>query len=541
MRRRFFLAMLLACVAGAAEAGWYQNAQYGYRIQFPDGWRVVENPANGGATATAPEQNIEIGVYALDVAGKGLTADSLGQLMATNIFGAYRLLGSQPDVINGMAGVTHMYGGMANGHQVVIGSFYLVQEPYGFILSSLMLASQAKPLAAKADAVFKTFARVASAPPPVAAAPVPAPVPVSPSPYDSSPYANVQPTPQAPASPPAEPVIDPIDAPYVATARARVREQPDVRSKTVEILKEGAEVHVLGRVRDSDWLLIARNDAPIGYTAGRLLVDKAKAPPEPAKPAAPSVAAAKLAPDKLPKGVDFGRYFALVIGNTGYAHFPKLNTAGDDAKAVAALLRDAYGYEVKVLLDGTRSQIIDAIEAMRGTLSPNDNLLIYYAGHGWLDTKAERGYWLPIDAKPDSKANWLSNATITDSIKAMDARHVMVVADSCYSGTLTRGIKIKSRDRDAERMADLARKKARVVLTSGGLEPVSDSGGGGHSAFARAFIDALASNDGAIDGTELFKRIERPVKLNADQTPAYSDMRKVGHEEGGDFVFLRKR
>ena len=58
----------------------------------------------------------------------------------------------------------------------------------------------------------------------------------------------------------------------------------------------------------------------------------------------------------------------------------------------------------------------------------------------------------------------------------MDARHVMVVADSCYSGTLTRGIKIKSRDRDAERMADLAKKRARVVLTSGGLEPVSDSG-----------------------------------------------------------------
>ena len=91
------------------------------------------------------------------------------------------LLGTQPDVINGMAGVTHMYGGMANGHQVVIGSFYLVQEPYGFILSSMMLASQAKPLAAKADAVFKTFARIGSAPPPVAAAPAPT------SPYDSSP------------------------------------------------------------------------------------------------------------------------------------------------------------------------------------------------------------------------------------------------------------------------------------------------------------------------------------------------------------------
>ena len=214
-------------------------------------------------------------------------------------------------------------------------------------------------------------------------------------------------------------------------------------------------------------------------------------------------------------------------------------TADDDAKAVAALLRDSYGYETQLILDATRNQIIDAIEGYREKLRSTDNLLIFYAGHGWLDTKAERGYWLPVDATPDSKANWVSNATITDSIKAMDARHVMIVADSCYSGTLTRGIKIKSRAND--HFKRLSQTKARVAMTSGGLEPVSDSGGGKHSAFAKAFIDALAGNDGVLDGTELFKRIERPVKLNADQTPAYADIRKAGHEEGGDFLFVRRK
>lgn len=457
MRALGALAALLCLWIVPAQAGWYQNVQFGYQIHFPDGWRVTEDAANGGATATAPAQNVEIGAYAFNVAGKGLTPESLATLMAKSAFGDYRLLGSQNDVVNGIPGVTHMYGGTARGQQVVIGSFYMVQEPYGFMLSSMMLASQAQVLANQSDAVFKTFSRIAPPPPPppVATAPAPAPVP-TPSPYAA-----------APAPPPAP-------RPAVAT-------------------------HPL-----------------------------------------PRVAAAPLAPGKLPKGVDFGRYHALVIGNTGYASFPELKTAGDDARAVAALLKDSYGYTVTLVLDATRSAIIDALEALRATLTPDDNLLIYYAGHGWLDTKAERGYWLPVDANPDSKANWLSNATITDSIKAMDARHVIVVADSCYSGTLTRGIKITAKA-SADHYVDLARKRTRVVLTSGGLEPVSDSGGRGHSAFAAAFIDALAANDGAIEGAELFRRIERPVKLNADQTPAYSDMRKVGHEEGGDFVFVRKR
>ncbi len=112
------------------------------------------------------------------------------------------------------------------------------------------------------------------------------------------------------------------------------------------------------------------------------------------------------------------------------------------------------------------------------------------------------------------------------------------MADSCYSGTLTRGLGLRSRTPD--HLAQMAGKRSRTVLTSGGLEPVTDRGGGDHSVFAKAVLDALAANDGVLDGARLFGQVERVVKLAAPQEPRYSDIRFAGHE-GGDFLFARRK
>jgi hypothetical protein len=82
-------------------------------------------------------------------------------------------------------------------------------------------------------------------------------------------------------------------------------------------------------------------------------------------------------------------------------------------------------------------------------------------------------------------------------------------------------------------------KRSRTALVSGGLEPVMDSGGGGHSVFAKAFLDALENNRAVMEGQALFDAVKRPVVLNSDQTPQYSDIRKAGHD-GGEFMFVRR-
>jgi len=234
--------------------------------------------------------------------------------------------------------------------------------------------------------------------------------------------------------------------------------------------------------------------------------------------------------------VSFGKYHAIVIGNNDYKYLPELNTAINDAKTVATILKNIYGFETKLIINGTRRDILVSFDKYRSELEAKDNLLIYYAGHGYYDNEAERGYWLPVDAKSNTKADWISNADISDSLKTFRAKHVLIVADSCYSGTLTRGIKVNIKSPDY--FQRIAQKKSRTVLTSGGLEPVMDSGGGDHSVFCKAFIDILNDNKGFLDGTQLFSKIRRPVSINAPQTPQYSDIRFAGHD-GGDFIFVR--
>jgi uncharacterized caspase-like protein len=241
-------------------------------------------------------------------------------------------------------------------------------------------------------------------------------------------------------------------------------------------------------------------------------------------------------------GLDLGEYHALVIGNNAYGSLAKLNTAVRDAKIVGELLQNSYGFNTRVLLNADRDDILDAFNQLRQGLSERDNLLIYYAGHGHIDTDADRGYWLPVDADPSLNSNWLSNADVTDVLKAIHAKRVMVVADSCYSGTLTRstprGVKVEPRNQDF--IARMLGKTSRTVLASGGLEPVVDSGGSGHSVFAKAFLDALRDNKGVMDGMQLYAYVREQVRLNAPQTPEYSNIRLAGHEVGGDFLFVRR-
>ena len=239
------------------------------------------------------------------------------------------------------------------------------------------------------------------------------------------------------------------------------------------------------------------------------------------------------------QGVNFGHYYALVIGNNNYQNLPKLVSAKNDAQEVAKTLKNLYGFSVELLINASRSDILLSLINLRNNLSDQDNLVIYYAGHGWLDKEADEGYWLPTDAEKNNMINWISNSSITTTLRAIRAKHVLIVADSCYSGKLARGIHVV--ERGPGYISRLSQKRARCVISSGGIEPVIDSGGKGlHSVFASAFLDALEENKEVMDGIQLFNKLRRPVMLNSDQTPEYSDIRKAGHE-GGEFLFVRKK
>lgn len=253
----------------------------------------------------------------------------------------------------------------------------------------------------------------------------------------------------------------------------------------------------------------------------------------------------------LPSGADrasFGNYHALVIGNNNYRQIRKLRTAVNDAREVAGILEKNYGFKVTLLLDADRYQILSALNSLRERLTEKDNLLIYYAGHGVRDEKTSRGYWLPVDAETGNNANWVSNVDVSDILNTMNVQQLLVVADSCYAGTLSREamVNLEAGVSEAERlklMQKMAQKRSRMVMTSGGVEPVLDSTGGIHSAFAQTFIALLRANVGILPGQEMYGLLRDRVaitaqRLDTQQTPEYAPIKLAGHESG-DFFFVR--
>jgi hypothetical protein len=278
---------------------------------------------------------------------------------------------------------------------------------------------------------------------------------------------------------------------------------------------------------------------PSGLYAGlaKLKIAKLKSGPVDSGKESSSAEPVLVAKPKVPD-LDYGKYYALVIGNNRYEYLKPLRTAVNDARAVSEVLKMGYGFEVELLEDANRAQIVKSIYNLKGKVGGKDNLLIYYAGHGYLDVGSDEGYWLPVDAMDDDPSNWIMTDRIVSQIRGMKAKHVMVVADSCFSGTLTRAIKIK--ERTPEHLKKMVKLKARTALTSGGLEPVTDSGGGGgHSAFAQSFLSILRDNNGVLEAANLYSELKPKVKWNSKQTPEYGDIREAGHD-GGDFVFVRQ-
>lgn len=250
--------------------------------------------------------------------------------------------------------------------------------------------------------------------------------------------------------------------------------------------------------------------------------------------------------------MDFGRYYALVIGNRNYAQIESLQTPINDAREIGEILEKQYGFQVQLLLDSDRLTVMKAINELHSVLTENDNLLIYYAGHGSMINIGERdtGYWLPINADPPpNDASWVSNEFISNHLGRIQAKRVLVIADSCYGGLLSSApghlfFGQSTISSNAEYIKYKLPRRSRLLLSSGGDKPVIDDGGSNHSVFAQELIDALRGNTGVLSAPDLYASIREPVKVRAAsnkfvQEPVYKSIKGAGHEVG-DFFFVPK-
>ena len=242
----------------------------------------------------------------------------------------------------------------------------------------------------------------------------------------------------------------------------------------------------------------------------------------------------------------FGDYYALLIYVDDYTNLPKLETPKHDIEVIANILKSRYGFKETKIISNPRNndELVAVLDSYGQKIKRKDNLLIYYAGHGSFEKRMKEGFWQLKDAKERSRVGWISiKSAINNTLNIINARHILVISDSCYSGAIFRkgGASLPHNRDDIRYYKEIYQKKSRTALTSGGLEPVLDGSplNPNNSIFSNALLSTLEKNKKSIFSLEeKFPEIKRYIKLKADQTPEYSDISKTGHEMGGDFIFV---
>lgn len=261
-----------------------------------------------------------------------------------------------------------------------------------------------------------------------------------------------------------------------------------------------------------------------------------KLSPLPSAEKMPQASSPALAAEKISAPVVL-RKIAVLFGNNAYPNpIPPLETPISDVQDIGRILQERFGYEVRIVRDAKKAEVVSALNQVGLETRPSDSVLVVYAGHGYLMDGTNMGYWIPIDGSVKSPANWVSNTDISKFLKNIPAQQVILISDSCFSGSLTREEKMSASTKGMDRDKVL-NKRSVLVMSSGGEEPVSDEGKEGHSIFAWALINALKSAGALTPGVQLFREVKNDVIKDYSQEPQYGAVLSAGHMEGGEYLF----
>lgn len=232
------------------------------------------------------------------------------------------------------------------------------------------------------------------------------------------------------------------------------------------------------------------------------------------------------------------RNFALLIANEKYDDpgITELDAPVKDATQLYNVLTTEYTFDpvnVTFLKNPTKADIIGTLHNLRSALTPDDNLLIFYAGHGYWDAGMGVGYWLPKNAAKNNPVDWIPNTDLTNYLGAIKTKHTLLIADACFSGGIFKTRSAFSATYAVEMLYQLNSRKA---ITSGTLTEVPD-----RSVFFQYLIKNLTENTSSyLSAEELFSKMRMAVINNSENVPQFGTIQNVG-DEGGDFIFIRRK
>ena len=239
-----------------------------------------------------------------------------------------------------------------------------------------------------------------------------------------------------------------------------------------------------------------------------------------------------------PQYVREGKDYALLFAVEDYDYWPQLHNPVSDAESIQRDLEELYGFQTELIKNPTWADIFETFRRYAEMdYSDDDQLFIFFAGHGYFDETFRSGYLVARDTrKPEDDRgmqSYVSHSVIRDIIDRMRCKHIFLVLDTCYSGTFDRLIAMRGEVSETLPVEDIQRKfqyTTRWYLTSGGNELVYDD-----SPFVHQFLEALRSKGGVdniLTRDEILSYVQRLVSPKPCASGFGSD------EPGSDFLFF---
>ncbi len=243
--------------------------------------------------------------------------------------------------------------------------------------------------------------------------------------------------------------------------------------------------------------------------------------------------------DIVPVITKESKNYALLIAAQNYEDdaIPSLSNPVADAIKLKQLFKSNYSFSddnIFTLFNPTTLDVKKTFAEIMEIIQPDDNIVIFYAGHGMWQESDKKGYWLMTDAKRNDVNTWFSNKLMLELIAKLPSRHTLLITDACFSGGV---FKTRSLGTDApQAMRELSEKISRVAITSGNDTEVPDE-----SVFMKYLVKALSENkDKYLTAQKMFINHIIEAVMNETKTePRYGTLELAGHV-GGDFIFVKK-
>lgn len=235
-----------------------------------------------------------------------------------------------------------------------------------------------------------------------------------------------------------------------------------------------------------------------------------------------------------------GRNFLVLIAIDDYKYINKLHSCINDANGIKKLLLSDYIFCNDYLWTyydslATIENLTSMFDSLAQMLGPNDNLVIFYTGHGWYNKHLEQGYWIPVNARIGVISDLMTDVNIISYIKSIKTKHTLIFVDACFSGSI---FEDEAKDSYAGK---IEKNPSRYAITSGRIEKVISYSDGSGSPFTKSIITYLSEKDiDMISVSDLSQYVIKEVANQNKQTPRGGHL-KINDDKGGEFIFYKKK